>query len=313
MTTFNRYLHGDDSKHPAEDEYLASKELAAAVNASLAIGRPLLVAGEPGTGKTTLADSIRRQLGLLPVLRFDTHSDGRWQDCLYSFDALARLYDAQAAKAAVDVDPKKYRRLNALGRAVTGRSEDGELEFGGQIPQRVVLIDEIDKAPRDFPNGLLTAIDGDLHFEIPETREKFQFNGDLTNRPIVIFTTNEERSLPDAFLRRCVFFHIEAPDQARLQKIVLQRLAREGLGDASEALVKHAVARFADLRERIGPQLEKKPATAELIDWVQVLIRAGVSEAQLGESLPFAAALLKTKPDTDLQQQQTMLNPSRSG
>lgn len=295
MKTFERYRHGSHPEHPENDPYLASVELAGAVNAALAIGRPLLVSGEPGTGKTTLARSIATQLDLGEELRFDTHSDSRWQDCLYSYDALARLYDAQSDREHAR-DPKRYRHFRALGQALTGYGARWS-ENPGAVVQRVVLIDEIDKAPRDFPNGLLPTIDGDLSFTITETRESFKFGGGRDERPIIVFTTNEERSLPDAFLRRCVFCYIEPPDEKRLNEIIQQRLSELKEVDAFDELSRRAVAKFLELRVKYGDKLEKQPATAELLDWVRVLVAAGVRPEQVAVSKPHAAALLKTQND----------------
>jgi MoxR-like ATPase len=287
--SFTRYYHGEHPLHPASDPYLASESLASAVNAAVAIGRPLLLSGEPGTGKTSLAYSMALQLGLGEVLRFDTHADSRWQDCLYQFDALRRLYDAQAkdARAAHRV---AYRTFNALGVALTSTT------------RRLVLIDEIDKAPRDFPNGLLSAIEGALEFAIVETDERIRFQGSEDQRPVIVLTTNEERSLPDAFLRRCVFAHIKTPEPKELNRIVRARLIRDKQREGFEALASKAVDRFVSLRRDFSERLEKKPATAELLDWISVLSRAGRVAEQLDDTktLPYAEALLKTKRDLEL-------------
>ena len=287
--SFTRYYHGDHPKHPKEDPYLASEALASAVNAAVAIGRPLLLSGEPGTGKTSLAESMALQLGLGEVLRFDTHADSRWQDCLYQFDALRRLYDAQA-KDPRTADRTAYRTFNALGKALTSTT------------RRLVLIDEVDKAPRDFPNGLLSAIEGSLQFTIAETEEHIRFQGDEDQRPIIVLTSNEERSLPDAFLRRCVFAHIKTPEPGELNRIVRARLTRDKQREGFEALASKAVDRFVSLRREFGERLEKKPATAELLDWISVLSRAGNFAEHFDErqKLPYAEALLKTKRDLEL-------------
>jgi MoxR-like ATPase len=287
ISSFERYLHGAHPSHPAHDPYLASESLARAVNAAVAVGRPLLVSGEPGTGKTSLAYSIALQLGLGDVLRFDTHSDSRWQDCLYSFDALRRLYDAQAQDPRAK-EREEYRSFNALGKALTSET------------RRLVLIDEVDKAPRDFPNGLLSAIEGELSFTIVETAENIRFGGTDATRPIIVFTTNEERALPDAFLRRCVFAHIQPPGEPELNRIVRSRLEADSRRSGFEALATKAVEKFAELRTRFGERLEKKPATAELLDWISVLARAGATEEQVGLGRPYAEALLKTKRDLEL-------------
>lgn len=305
MTTFERYFHGEHPRRPAGDKYLASEDLAGAVNAALAIGRPLLISGEPGTGKTSLGESIAYQLGL-EYLRFDTHSDSRWQDCLYSFDALGRLYAAQANDKRGE-DPKSFRKLKALGTALTGLTglEDDEERariLAQPTKKRLVLIDEIDKAPRDFPNGLLAAIEGQRSFHIAETGETLGFrpNPEKNNHPVVVFTTNEERSLPDAFLRRCVFCHIEAPGELRLKQILRAQLESAEQPDALESLSAKAVGKYLTLRKEFGSRMEKQPATAELLDWVRVLIAAGVAPDAVSVAQPHPAALLKTKADREL-------------
>jgi MoxR-like ATPase len=259
--------------------YLASAELAAAVNTMLAVEQPLLVTGEAGTGKTRLADSIAAELELGEVLEFVVRSDHQGRDLLYEIDNLQRFYDAQVQDERAR-QRENYVRLGRLGEAI--RSE---------VP-RVVLIDEIDKAPRDFPNDLLAALDR-MELAIPEIglRERAR------HRPIVVITSNRESQLPDPFLRRCVFHHIEFPDPALLDRILRERL---GQLDLAAALRARIVDRFLALREVEG--LQKRPATSEMLTWALVLVRAGIPAADLdGEiaGLPFLGTLVKTREDLE--------------
>jgi MoxR-like ATPase len=252
-----------------------------AVNTALVVGRPLLVTGEPGCGKTMLAWSVASELGLGSVLAFHTRSDHQARDVLYTIDHLQRFYHAQV-KDERATNAEHYVRWQALGEAIRGESE------------RVVLIDEVDKAPRDFPNDLLDEIDR-MEFEVPE----FGWHYSAKHRPVVIITSNSERQLPDPFLRRCVYHYIPFPGPERLKAILLQRL---GAGEIPDRLMDVALRRFAELRE--SPGLEKKPATAELIMWVKVLHRAGVDVNRLAEAglgaLPHKGALIKTEHDLRL-------------
>ena len=261
--------------------YIPDPQLVAAVNTALIVEQPLLVTGEPGTGKTALAWSVATELGIGDVLDFHTRSDHQARDALYEMDNLLRFYHAQIHDERA-TKPEQYVRWNALGEAIRSPA------------RRLVLIDEIDKAPRDFPNDLLDEID-QMEFRVPELGEKFR----AAHRPVVIITSNSERQLPDPFLRRCVFHRIEFPSADLLQAILSQRLGHLGLSDK---LVAAAVKRFEEVRAL--PGLEKKPATGELLAWVKVLgatkVEVGALEnLALGE-LPSPGALLKTEQDARL-------------
>jgi MoxR-like ATPase len=261
--------------------YLADPQLVAAVNTALIVEQPLLVTGEPGTGKTALAWSVATELGLGEVLDFHTRSDHQARDALYEMDHLLRFYHAQVEDERA-TQPEFYIRWNALGEAIRSAS------------RRLVLIDEIDKAPRDFPNDLLDEID-QMEFQVPELSMRFR----AAHRPIVIITSNSERQLPDPFLRRCVFHRIEFPSAERLLAILTERLGHLGLADRLAAA---AVKRFEEIRDL--PGLEKKPATGELLAWTKVLRATNVDAARLEQSaikeLPAAGALVKTEQDAQL-------------
>jgi len=261
--------------------YLADPQLVAAVNTALIVEQALLVTGEPGTGKTALAWSVASELGLGDVLDFHTRSDHQARDALYEMDNLLRFYHAQVQDQRA-TQPELYIRWNALGEAIRSST------------RRLVLIDEIDKAPRDFPNDLLDEID-QMEFQVPELSMRVR----ATHRPVVIITSNSERQLPDPFLRRCVFHRIEFPSSERLMAILAERLGHLGLPDRLAAA---AVKRFEEIREL--PGLEKKPATGELLAWVKVLRATNVEVARLeGErvrDLPAAGALVKTEQDAQL-------------
>jgi MoxR-like ATPase len=255
------------------DSYLTNDSLRSAVNCALALERPLLVKGEPGTGKTLLAEAVATAFKM-PLLTWHVKSTTRAQDGLYVYDAVARLNDSRFhADQVHDID--KYIRLGPLGEAFAGAERS------------VVLIDEIDKADLEFPNDLLHELDR-MRFRILETNREVV----AAQRPVVIITSNNEKDLPDAFLRRCVFHFIEFPDEAMMRRIVDVHLP-----NLNEKLIEQAMQIFFQLRD--FTRLRKRPSTSELVDWLAVLKATGVSSVTLDKHLPFVGALLKREQDLE--------------
>jgi MoxR-like ATPase len=259
------------SSYTGTTDYIAAPDLMQTVNIAVQLSRPLLIKGEPGTGKTMLAQSIAKGLDM-PLLVWNVKSTTKAQDGLYVYDTVQRLYDGQFGDHDVS-DIAQYIKFGKLGEAFTNE-------------QRVVLlIDEIDKADLEFPNDLLWELD-QMEFHIPETRETVK----AAQRPIVLITSNAEKELPDAFLRRCVFHYIEFPDEEMMERIV--RVHVPGL---DTRLLDLAIQAFYWLRDVSG--LQKKPSTSELIDWVQALARGGVDPEEIAARLPFMGVLLKKDHD----------------
>jgi MoxR-like ATPase len=256
------------------DEYVLSQALRDNVNVSIALGRPLIVKGEPGTGKTLLAHSIATGVGKKLIV-WNIKSTTKARDGLYVYDTIQRLNDARFGEGDVS-DIKQYIKLGKLGEAF--KSDE----------QVVLLIDEIDKAELEFPNDLLNELD-EMSFYIPETGEIVK----AKKRPIVIITSNSEKELPDPFLRRCVFHYIEFPDTALMEEIV-----KVHFPDIEKNLLRESLKRFYWIRE--FDMLRKKPSTSELIDWIQALIVGGISPKSIEQELPFVGTLLKKKEDVDL-------------
>src|SRR5207248_2424247 len=243
------------------DQYLTSSALESAVNCALALERPLLVRGEPGTGKTELAQAIADGLGLR-LIHWPVKSTTRAQDGLYVYDTVHRLYDSRFGDGDVK-DIRRYIKYGPLGQAFASAE------------RVVLLIDEIDKADLEFPNDLLHELDR-MRFVVSETRDEIV----ARERPIVVITSNAEKELPDAFLRRCVFHFIEFPDRELMARIV--RVHHPTL---ETRLLERALAAFYQLRDEQG--LRKRPSTSELIDWIAALRRAGLGVKELDEGLPF--------------------------
>jgi MoxR-like ATPase len=251
--------------------YLTDPALEAAVNCALALERPLLVKGEPGTGKTLLAVAISQALGL-DLIHWSVKSTTRAQDGLYVYDTVQRLYDARFGDGDVK-DIRRYIKHGPLGRAFAAER------------RKVLLVDEIDKADLEFPNDLLDELDR-MRFFINETNEEIV----ARERPVMVMTSNNEKELPDAFLRRCVFHFIDFPDPERMKRIV-----RVHHPSIDEQLVDGAIKAFYRLRG--VDRLRKRPSTSELIDWLLVLARSGMQPERLEREVPFLGVLLKKEQD----------------
>ena len=263
-------------------DYIASDELRRIVNVAALLGRPLLIKGEPGTGKTLLAGSIAEGLGM-PLITWHVKSTTRGRDGLYVYDTVQRLYDSRFHDKDVS-DIRNYIHLGPLGRAFS--SEE----------RAVLLIDEIDKADVEFPNDLLHELDA-MSFTIPETGDTVA----AKQRPIVVITSNSEKELPDAFLRRTIFHYIEFPDRTLMTEIVGVHFP-----DLGRDLLDAALSAFYRLRTIEG--LRKRPSTSELLDWIAALISTGVDPGSLAEEVPFIGSLLKREQDIE-----TAKRPRRRG
>lgn len=264
------------------DKYLVTPELRDAVNVAVALEKPLLIRGEPGTGKTVLAEAIAENLEL-PLLAWNIKSTTKAQEGLYVYDTVQRLNDARFGDKDVS-DIRPYIKLGPLGQSLTADN------------RVVLLIDEVDKADMEFPNDLLHELDR-MSFAISETGEHFT----AKHRPIVVITSNNEKELPDAFLRRCVFHYIAFPDRETLADIV-----RVHHPDVESKMLKEVLLRFYWLRDL--PQVRKRPSTSELTDWIAALVRGGVDPATLNRELPFLGVLMKRESDLEV-----VLAASQSG
>ena len=270
------------------DRYIATPDLEMAVNASVTLGRPLLIKGEPGTGKTQLALEVARSLDR-PIFEWHVKSTSKAQHGLYEYDAVSRLRDSQLGEARV-ADIRNYIVRGKLWEA-----------FASEV-QPVLLIDEIDKADIEFPNDLLRELDR-MEFYVHETRELVQ----ARHRPVIIITSNNEKELPDAFLRRCFFHYIRFPDADTMQRIV--EVHHPGL---KRELLAEALGAFYRVRET--PGLKKKPSTSELLDWIKLLLAEDIPPEALRsddpkKSIPqLYGALIKNEQDVHLFEQLVFLS-----
>lgn len=254
-------------------QYVASEQLMASVNVAVALQKPLLIKGEPGTGKTMLAEAVAKSLGKKLII-WNIKSTTKAQDGLYMYDTIQRLYDGQFGEEGVD-DIARYIKLGKLGEAFEAEE------------QVVLLIDEIDKADLEFPNDLLWELD-QMEFYIHETKRTVK----AKHRPIVIITSNAEKELPDAFLRRCIFHYIDFPEEALMEEIV-----RVHYPDVEDKLLKEAMEVFYEIRT--FRDIRKKPSTSELIDWINALQIGGIATERIKKELPFIGVIVKKDEDLE--------------
>ena len=275
-------------KFTGTKDYVATDDLKVAVNAAIVLERPLLVKGEPGTGKTVLAEEIAKALGS-PLLTWHIKSTTKAQQGLYEYDAVSRLRDSQLGDARVS-DIKNYIKRGKLWEAFTSEKRP------------VLLIDEVDKADIEFPNDLLRELDR-MEFHVYETRQTVR----AKHRPLVIITSNNEKELPDAFLRRCFFHYIQFPDASTMQKIVAVHYP-----NIREELLHAALESFFELRGVSG--LKKKPSTSELLDWLKLLLAENIPPESLRGTdrkqivPPLVGALLKNEQDLSLFERLVYMN-----
>ncbi|MBQ1406523.1 MAG: MoxR family ATPase [Eubacterium sp.] len=255
-------------------DYIADDDLLLTANIAIAMNKPLLVKGEPGTGKTALAEAIAGALGKKLIV-WSIKSTTQAQDGLYEYDVVRRLYDSQLGNEGVE-DIKRYIKLGKIGEAFTSDE------------QCVLLIDEIDKADLEFPNDLLWELDR-MEFYIPETDETIR----AKHVPIVVITSNAEKELPDAFLRRCAFHYIAFPDKELMRKIVLSHYP-----NIEDELMDQVLDAFFFVRQK--DELKKKPSTSELLDWIKALTLSGLPTNRLRQDMPLAGFLVKKDEDLEI-------------
>jgi len=280
-------MNRDFERFHGTDNYITSPELRHSVNIAVALGRPLLVRGEPGTGKTLLAHAISEDLGL-ELLIWNIKSTSKAVEGLYVYDTVRRLQDSRFGDRDVS-DIRQYINLGPLGKALTGEK------------QMVLLIDEIDKADLEFPNDLLHELDT-MEFTVTETGDHHV----ATQRPVVIITSNAEKELPDPFLRRCIFHYIEFPDEKLMADIV-----RVHHPDIGKKLLRQCLEKFYWLREL--PRLRKRPSTSELIDWIGALVAAGIDPGRIAEEMPFLGTLIKKPEDIEAVEENGQSRSSSRG
>lgn len=266
-------MTGNTQGYTGSEDYIAARPLMEIVNVAVALKKPLVVKGEPGTGKTLLAHSIARALNK-KLLIWNIKSTTKAKDGLYVYDTVQRLNDARFKDKDIS-DIRQYIKMGKLGQAF--KSDE----------QIILLIDEIDKADVEFPNDLLNELD-EMSFHIHELDEEVK----AKHRPIVIITSNSEKELPDAFLRRCIFYYIEFPDEEMMEKIV-----KVHYPDIEDKMIREALKRFYRIREVDG--LRKKPSTSELIDWIKALTMGGIKADRIASEIPFLGTLLKNEQDTE--------------
>ncbi len=277
-----------NARFSGTDTYVATEDLMMAVNAAITLGRPLLVKGEPGTGKTQLAEEVARALGH-PLIQWHIKSTTKARQGLYEYDAVSRLRDSQLGD----------ERVHDIGNYIVR----GKLREAFEADARpVLLIDEIDKADIEFPNDLLQELDR-MEFYVYETQQLVK----ATHRPIIVITSNNEKELPDAFLRRCFFHYIRFPDRDTMTEIV-----RVHYPDLKTMLLREALESFFDLRE--VPGLKKKPSTSELLDWIKLLVAEDIPPEALRSKEdrkvipPLHGALLKNEQDVHLFERLVFMN-----
>ena len=272
-------MKGQQMNFDSTAEYIATSDLSVAVNAAITLEKPLLIKGEPGTGKTELARQVASSLSV-PIIEWNIKSTTRAQQGLYEYDAVSRLRDSQLGNADID-NVTNYIKKGKLWEAFIADSKV------------VLLIDEIDKADIEFPNDLLHELDK-MEFHVYETGQQVT----AKHRPIIIITSNNEKELPDAFLRRCFFHYIRFPDQSTLEKIVAIHFP-----NIKKSLLDRALTQFFEIRET--PGLKKKPSTSEVLDWLKLLLAEDINPSELRSDpkniLPkLHGALLKNEQDVQL-------------